>query len=202
MITVDPNNLSGMYPGNRFLKTILEEEARILKENGVKDFFTEEMCAECQLNNADRDVARVDLRGLLVFPIDCDDTQDRDDAISVSFDGTSYHVGVHIADVSAYVRPGTALACEAMRRGSSIYLPTVTIPMLPSILSENLCALSDCGDKYTVSTLMDFDAEGHRTSFRIVRSIIRPAIMASYSEVNRVLGGNRYRSSWQNTMIL
>lgn len=134
--------------------------------------------------------AREDLRELECFTIDPDTAKDFDDALSLSKDASgNYHLGVHIADVSHYVRPGTALDDEAKLRCNSTYFPGTCIPMLPAALSENLCSLKANVNRLTVSVLVDFDKEGNMLDYRIARTVIKSAKRFSYRQAKEVLDG-------------
>ncbi|MBI2504490.1 MAG: ribonuclease R [Candidatus Latescibacteria bacterium] len=130
---------------------------------------------------------RRDLRGLTCFTVDPVDARDFDDAVSVEplADGAVL-LGVHIADVSHYVRPHTALDREALRRGTSVYLVDRVIPMLPERLASQLCTLLPGEDRLTVSVLMRVDAKGEIGDFEVVESIIRSAARLTYEEVQAV----------------
>ena len=174
-------------PTKMFIERLEDREWDLLKQNAVKTSFPvgfDKLCSDLHFHPFER----VDLRKQMIFPIDCDDTKDRDDALSVSFDGV-YHLGVHIADVADLVAPNSPLDREAMERATSIYLPTMTVPMFPEIISNGLCALC-CEDRPTISVLMDIDVEGRLIGYRIVKSLIHPVMMCTYSEVNRVLSGS------------
>ncbi len=135
---------------------------------------------------------REDFRDIECFTIDPDTAKDFDDAISLSKDKEgNYHLGVHIADVSHYVRPGTALDKEAAMRCNSTYFPGTCIPMLPSVLSDNLCSLKPKVNRLTVSVLISFDAQGNETSHRISRSVIKSQKRFSYKEAKQVLDGQK-----------
>ena len=131
---------------------------------------------------------REDLRSLECFTIDPDTAKDFDDAISLTKDENNhYHLGVHIADVSFYVQPGTALDKEALERCNSTYFPGYCLPMLPSELSNNLCSLKPNVNRLTVSVFIDFDQYGNETGYRICRSVIRSAKRFTYKEAKAVL---------------
>ena len=168
-----------------FFEELETREMILLEKNGVKIRFPFKIEKMLKDDIVPHFAKRTDLRDMITFPIDCDDTKDRDDALSYSFDGI-HHLGVHIDDVSAYVPPNSALDREATERCTSIYLPTITIPMLPDVLSKDLCSLC-CEDKLTISTLMDIDSNGNLIGYHIVKSVIHPALIATYSEVNEVL---------------
>jgi ribonuclease R len=135
---------------------------------------------------------REDLRKLTCFTIDPDTAKDFDDAISLHKDAEGvYHLGVHIADVSHYVRPGTALDAEAAKRCNSTYFPRYCLPMLPKELSDNLCSLKPLVNRLTASVFIDFDPEGNRIQYRISRTIIRSAKRFTYKEAKAVLEGKK-----------
>lgn len=131
---------------------------------------------------------RLDLRSDLCFTIDPEDAKDFDDAVSLALlpDGTR-RLGVHIADVSYYVREGTALDAEALRRGTSVYLPHMVIPMLPEKLSNVLCSLRPGEDRLTFSVIMDLSLNGDVRSYSITPSVIRSQRRLSYEEAHTIL---------------
>ena len=135
---------------------------------------------------------REDLRHLTTFTIDPDTAKDFDDALSLTKDENGiYHLAVHIADVSHYVKPGTALDNEASIRCNSTYFPGVCIPMLPGALSENLCSLKADVNRLTVSVLMRFDSQGTLIDHRITRSVIKSIKRFTYKEAKKVLDGEK-----------
>lgn len=135
---------------------------------------------------------REDLRDLVTFTIDPDTAKDFDDALSLTKNKKGiFHLGVHIADVSHYVRPGTALDKEASLRCNSTYFPNYCLPMLPGELSENLCSLKANVNRLTVSVLMRIDAEGNLIDYRITRSVIKSAKRFTYREAKDVLDGKK-----------
>ena len=119
--------------------------------------------------------------------IDGEDARDLDDAVSLDFDGTCYHLGVHIADVSEYVREGTALDREALNRGTSVYLPDRVIPMLPPKLSNGICSLNEGEDRLALSCLMVIDRKGEILSHEIAETVIRVNRRMSYNQVKAIL---------------
>lgn len=137
-------------------------------------------------------IGREDLRSLECFTIDPDTAKDYDDALTVAKhpDG-SYDLGVHIADVSHYVRPGTALDKEARERCNSTYFPGECVPMLPAELSNNLCSLKANVNRLTVSVLMKFDRHGSLLSYQIKRSVIKSAKRFTYREAKKILDGKQ-----------
>ncbi len=136
--------------------------------------------------------SREDLRHLTTFTIDPDTAKDFDDALSLTRDDNGiYHLGVHIADVSHYVRPGTALDAEAQVRCNSTYFPGCCIPMLPGALSENLCSLKPNVNRLAVSVLMRIDASGQLIDYRFSRSVIKSCKRFTYKEAKKVLDGQK-----------
>lgn len=133
---------------------------------------------------------RVDRRDLLVFTIDPADAKDHDDALSVEvLEGGGWEVGIHIADVSHFVRPGTPLDAEAWRRGTSVYLVDRVVPMLPHRLSSDLCSLRPDEDRLAVSLFARMDAGGGLHGVRFERTVIRSRHRLAYEEVQEVLEG-------------
>lgn len=133
---------------------------------------------------------RLDLRKEICFTIDPEDAKDFDDAISLQeVDAETFRLGVHIADVSAYVREGSAIDKEARRRGTSVYLVNQVVPMLPEKLSNNLCSLMPKTDRLAFSCIMDVTAKGVVKDYRIVHTIIRSKRRFTYEEVETILDG-------------
>jgi ribonuclease R len=155
----------------------VEEEAERLRARGITD--------------ADR-AERVDLRDTLVFTIDPADAQDHDDALSIQSVGDdTWEVGVHIADVSFYVREGSALDAEALARGTSVYMVDRVIPMLPHALSSDLCSLVPDRDRLALSLLLHVDEAGRVRQQRLVRSVIRSRHKLAYETAQAVLAGEQ-----------
>ena len=131
---------------------------------------------------------REDLRDKFIVTIDPDDARDFDDAIDVEkIDPEGWRLGVHIADVSAYVTPGGALDREARRRGNSVYLPDRVIPMLPERLSNGVCSLNPGVDRLTFSVFMEFEKNGRPKNAHFARSVIRSAKRLTYKEAYAIL---------------
>ncbi len=130
---------------------------------------------------------RRDLRDVLMVTIDGEDAKDLDDAVSVSFDGEKYHLGVHIADVTNYVQENSALDREALKRGTSVYLADRVIPMLPHALSNGICSLNEGVDRLALSCLMTVDAQGGIADYEICESVIRVNKRMSYRVVKELL---------------
>ena len=135
---------------------------------------------------------REDLRSLETFTIDPETAKDFDDALSLTIDRKGqYHLTVHIADASQYVKPGTALDQEARLRANSVYFPGYCLPMLPPNLSENILSLKPNVNRLTVSVMMHIDQEGNLLDYRIVRSVIKSNIRFTYREAKAVLDGKK-----------
>ncbi len=151
----------------------------------VPEALTEEMIAE------ELEKGRVDLRDVPMVTIDGEDAKDLDDAVSVSKETvngrTIYHLGVHIADVTHYVRENTPLDKEALKRGTSVYLVDRVIPMLPHRLSNGICSLNAGTDRFALSCLMDLDEKGNVIGHRICESVVRIDRRMTYTAVNAIL---------------
>ena len=133
---------------------------------------------------------RMDLRALPIFTIDSAETKDIDDAISLTRTPEGgFELGVHIADVSNYVKPGTELDNEAFSRATSVYYADQVVPMLPKALSNGICSLNENELRLAFSCLMRLDKEGNLTDYRFVKSIIRSRVKGVYSEINALLAG-------------
>src|SRR5881275_58447 len=152
---------------------------------------------------------REDLRKEFIVTIDPDDARDFDDAIQVEKNKNGWRLGVHIADVAAYVEPGSALDREARRRGNSAYLPDRVIPMLPERLSNGVCSLNPGVDRLTHSVFIHFDKHGVVKSARFARSVIRSAHRLTYKQAYAILTsppgdqlGDRLHLAWELAALL
>ena len=157
----------------RFPKEV-QEEAKKLDGAAVTE-------ADCK--------GRMDLRALPIFTIDSAETKDIDDAISLNQTPDGFELGVHIADVSHYVKPGTALDSEAFSRATSVYYADQVVPMLPKQLSNGICSLNEGELRLAFSCLMHLDKEGKLINYKFVKSVIRSRVKGVYSEINALLAG-------------
>ncbi len=158
----------------------------------INDVFSDEVLAE--LDNIPDEVAKKDLKGRrdltgeVIFTIDGDDTKDIDDAVSIKkLENGNYLLGVHIADVSHYVKEGTALGDEAYLRGTSSYLANTVIPMLPHKLSNGICSLNPNVIRLAISCVMEFDSNGKIVDSDIFESYIKSRKQMTYKCVNKIL---------------
>ncbi len=143
-------------------------------------------------------LGRRDLRTWEIFTIDGDDTKDIDDAISIEkMANGHYKLGVHIADVSYYVKEGSPLDNEAMERGTSVYLVDRVIPMLPHELSNGICSLNPNVDRLAISCVMEFDHQGKQLDYEIFPSVIRSRIQMTYKKVNSILEKNEVPEGYE-----
>ena len=140
----------------------------------------------------DKDIySRLDLRDEPIFTIDGADTKDIDDAVSVERTDDGYRLGIHIADVSHYVKAGSALDSDAFVRGTSIYYANKVIPMLPKELSNGICSLNPDEDRLAFSCIMEISAEGELKGYKFLKSVIRSRVKGVYDEVNRIIEENK-----------
>lgn len=130
---------------------------------------------------------RLDLRGVQTVTIDGEDAKDLDDAITLQKNGNVYQLGVHIADVTNYVKEGTPLDVEALKRGTSVYLVDRVIPMLPHQLSNGICSLNQGTDRLALSCIMDIDEKGKVINHKIAETIICVDRRMSYTAVNEII---------------
>jgi ribonuclease R len=130
---------------------------------------------------------RMDIREMQTITIDGEDAKDLDDAVSLTKEGDIYHLGVHIADVTHYVKEGAALDKEAFRRGTSVYLVDRVIPMLPHKLSNGICSLNPGVDRLALSCFIDIDSKGNVIGHRIAETVIRSDSRMTYSDVSKII---------------
>src|SRR5437588_4781053 len=175
-----------------FPKDVLNQAERISEEIGSRQIE-----------------GREDLREEFIVTIDPDDARDFDDAIHVDKTKSGWWLGVHIADVAAYVEPGSALDREARRRGNRVYLPDRVIPMLPERLSNGVCSLNPGVDRLTHSVFIHFDKHGNAKSARFARSLVRSARRLTYKQAYAILTaapgdqlGERLHLAWELAALL
>ena len=168
----------------------------LLYAQDIRNRFPDKVRDEAKkLDNAEVSAAdcegRMDLRALPIFTIDSAETKDIDDAISLTKtpDG-GFELGVHIADVSNYVKPGSELDNEAFNRATSVYYADQVVPMLPKQLSNGICSLNEGVLRLAFSCLMRLDKDGNLTDYRFVKSVIRSRVKGVYSEINALLAGS------------
>ena len=166
----------------------------IVYDYGINDVFSEDVMNEVDKLPSkvkkEETQERVDLTNECIFTIDGDDTKDIDDAVSIKKDGENYILGVHIADVSYYVKEGTKLYEEAKDRGTSVYLVDRVIPMLPHKLSNGICSLNPGVDRLAISCVMTIDPRGKIISHDIFESVVKSRKQMTYKNVNKVLDGD------------
>jgi ribonuclease R len=163
----------------------------IIRKNDLPVAFQDAVLKEADqipLDISERELrAREDLRSAPVFTIDPDDARDFDDAVHVRDADGGWSVGIHIADVSHYVKPGAALDREAMRRGNSVYFPDRVLPMLPERLSNMICSLRPDEDHLTKSVFVEFDRAGRIKTYRFAATVIRSVARLTYREAFAIL---------------
>ena len=168
----------------------------------IEDTFSEEVMAELDnipdsVNEKDLKDRR-DLRDELIFTIDGADTKDIDDAISYKkLDNGNHELGVHIADVSYYVKEGSKLYETAFNRGTSVYLADRVIPMLPHKLSNGICSLNEGVDRLAISCVMEIDNTGEVVSYDIFESVINSKKKMTYTDVNKIIEENIIPDGYQ-----
>lgn len=166
----------------------------IIDANGIPTKFTVAVKHEAALTAAmpitEEEIAkRLDLRDEPIFTIDGEDAKDLDDAISVKKLEKGWELGVHIADVSHYVREGSLLDENAMDRGTSVYFADRVIPMLPVEISNGCCSLNAGTKKLTFSAIMTLDEKAELVDYRFEKSVIISKVRGVYSEVNKIIDG-------------
>ena len=163
----------------------------IMKSYGMEETFPEDVAAVAAkipqaLSEADM-AGREDLRDLDMVTIDGPDSKDLDDAVSLTMDGENYILGVHIADVTHYVREGSAIDKEAMRRGTSCYPPGSVIPMLPRQLCNGICSLNEGVDRLALSCFMTISQKGAIKDHRFSKTVIKTNHRMTYGDVDRII---------------
>jgi len=176
-----------------------------VEEFELKDAFSQEV--EEELTKLPSKIGAKDCKGredftaLECFTIDPDESKDFDDALSLSEERGGYLLGVHIADVSHYIKPKSALDKEARQRCNSVYFPGAVLPMLPPKLSNNLCSLKPSVKRLAVSVMIRLDAKGKVKSHKIVRSVIKSQKRFTYGEAKEILDGKK-KSKHAPTLLL
>jgi ribonuclease R len=165
-----------------------------IHEHGIPTEFPREALAEAESAEPARLHGRTDLRGVPLVTIDPEDARDHDDAVWAGRDPDPTNKGGHlvmvaIADVAHYVRPGSALDREALKRGNSAYFPDRVVPMLPERLSADLCSLRENEDRPCLAVRMIFDANGKKRRHEFVRGVMRSAARLTYAEAQRAFDG-------------
>lgn len=162
----------------------------ILSESGIEtDFSADELSEAEKLSSIPLSEEGRTKFDDIIFTMDGEGAKDLDDAVSVSKTDTGYRLGVHIADVSGYVKERTALDRCAMSRGTSVYFVDKVVPMLPPALSNGACSLNSNEEKYTLSAIIELDHNGNILSTDIKESIIKSCVRGVYSEINSLLDG-------------
>ena len=225
-VSIDSNDINGAVDGSKVLVKLLEQlpgnykyKGEVIKVLGHKNDpgvdilsivykyninvdFPEEVEEELKsipdsVREEDK-VNRRDLTNECIFTIDGDDTKDIDDAISIEkLENGNYKLGVHIADVSYYVKEGTALDINAMDRGTSVYLVDRVIPMIPHQLSNGICSLNEGVERLAVSCVMEVDTKGNTVDYEIFPSVIKSRKKMTYKCVNSILEDNVIPSGYE-----
>lgn len=167
----------------------------IIAKYDFSDQFPEEVMKE--LDNIPNEIDekdiknRTDLRDVELFTIDGDDAKDLDDAVSLKMlENGNYELGVHIADVSFYVKENTEIDKEAYNRGTSVYLVDRVLPMLPHKLSNGICSLNGGVDRFAISCIMEINDKGNVVNYNVFPSVIRSKLRMTYKKVNDILDKN------------
>ncbi len=170
------------------------EGRMVLAKHGIREDFPQKILdEEARISPPGEDTpfpeGVEDLRGLCAFSIDPFDARDRDDAVSIEKLKSGRRLGVHIADVGHYVKPGGAIDTEARARGTSVYLPDRAVPMLPPRLTGEVCSLGEGAVRRTLSVFIDFDRYGNQTGMRLTFARVRSRASLTYRGVAAVLEG-------------
>ena len=170
------------------------EVTLIVREAGLPESFPETVEAEAREvakgNLFEGGTGRLDLRDRVVFTIDPAEARDFDDAVSIEVHEDGWTLGVHIADVSHFVQPGSRLDAEAWTRGTSVYLVDRVLPMLPEALSNNICSLRPDEDRLTFSCFIRLDADGIPRGTELTDSVIHSRARLTYEQAQQALDGN------------
>ena len=191
----------GKSPGGEIIEVLgdeedfFAEELSIIRSYSLREEFPDAVTESAQKQESRgitaSDLAgRRDFRDQRIVTIDGEDTRDIDDAISIERVGEDYLLGVHIADVSHYVKYRSPLDKEALSRGTSVYFPDRVLPMLPKALSNGICSLNEGEDRLTLSCLMKVNKKGIVVDSEIVEGVIRSTHKMTYTEVTKMLEGD------------
>lgn len=198
VVRIEKFEKDGKKPEGKIIEVLGDAHQRgvdilsILREFNLYEEFEKE-CLDEAKHLPDRvtpeaKAGRTDFTGEVIVTIDGDDSKDFDDAISIEENADStFTLGVHIADVGHYVKQGSALDREAYRRGTSVYLPGLTLPMLPVQLSNNICSLNPGEERLTLSVIMKIDTRGNVLENQICEGVIKSAARMTYTNVFAVL---------------
>jgi ribonuclease R len=186
--------------------TLQSEVTSIAREFGIPFLFNEKTLLEAEKISdgiSDEEIKRRrDFRGKNVFTIDPVDAKDFDDALSIEkLENGNYEIGVHIADVSHYVKPGTFIDNEASSRGNSVYFVGKAIPMLPEKLSSNICSLRPDEDRLTFSVIFEMTEKGEIVNHQISKTIINSKRRFTYEEAQKVIESGDGDYSYEITLI-
>lgn len=189
----------GRIPGGEIIEVLGEsgdieaEEISIIRSYNLEEEFPEPVLNEAREVSKEKviTVGREDFRDKLIITIDGEDTRDIDDGVSLERQGGNFVLGVHIADVSRYVKPATALDNDAYGRGTSVYFPDRVLPMLPKELSNGACSLNENEDRYAMSCLMTFTPQGERLKYTVCESVIKSRHRTTYNEITALLNGEK-----------
>lgn len=189
--------------GNRYEYGI--DISSILKSYNIPDIFPSEALDEAKKINQKvvlkENHKRLDLRDEMMITIDGEHTKDFDDAVSIEKSGDNYILGVHIADVSYYVKENSPLDKEALNRGTSVYLCDRVVPMLPKELSNGICSLNENEDRYALSCIMTINKKGEVLDSKIVESVININHRMTYNDVSKIILGDYELSLRYNDIL-
>ena len=175
---------------------LFAEENSLIKGSGFEEKFSKKVLSEVdkipQEVSDNQLIGRVNYTDRFIITIDGEDSRDFDDAVEVEIlDNGNYLLGVHIADVSEYVKEGTEIDKEAYKRSTSVYFPDRVLPMLPRELSNGICSLNEGVVRLTLSCIMEIDKTGEVVDRRIVKSAIKSSKRMTYNSVEKIINGDR-----------
>ncbi|MCE1164452.1 MAG: ribonuclease R [Bacteroidetes bacterium] len=187
----------------------LVEVKSVMKKYSFEDFFSEDILSETTdifreyKSKSEKGVIdgyRRDLRTMTLFTIDPKDAKDFDDAVSIEKSGDGYKLGVHIADVSHFVKDGCAVDIEAFKRATSVYFPNKVVPMLPEILSNDLCSLKPNVDRLAFSVFIELGKKFEVKNYELTKSIINSKRRFTYEEVQEII--NKKKGDYSKDILL